>query len=129
MLRGFMMILAAMALMGGVTVLGKQKWEERKVDLAHLPEDPNMFDCKQIAKLYDKEVEALAKAMSEAAFAPPTAGGTKFIQAGGFGTGVGAVSKADGTGFGGTHARQSLLEKVDRYLQRKCRAGGEAPQG
>ena len=123
------MVLGAFALIGAAFVLSGQKWQSRKVDLAHLPEDPTLFDCKHIAKLYDKEVEALAKAMSEAAFAPPAAGGTRFIKAGGFGTGVGSVSKADGTGFGGTHARESLLEKVDRYLQRKCRAPAAEPQG
>ncbi|WP_444455611.1 hypothetical protein ACTTAI_10230 [Rhodobacter capsulatus] len=123
------MILASIALMGSVTVLSGKKWESRKVDLSHLPEDPTIFDCKQIAKLYDKEVEALARDMAQAAFAPPTAGGTRFISAGGFGTGMNAVSKADGHGFGGTHARESLLEKVDRYLNRECRAGGETPQG
>ncbi|PYF13249.1 hypothetical protein C8J30_101638 [Rhodobacter viridis] len=128
MLRGILMILASMALMGGVTVLGGQKWESRKVDLSHLPEDPTLFDCKEIAKLYDKEVEALARDMAQQAFAPPTASGTRFISAGGFGTGVKAVSKADGHGFGGTQARESLLDKVDRYLNRECRSGGEAAQ-
>lgn len=129
MFKGIMMVLGALALIGAAFVLGGKKWEPRKVDLAHLPEDPTVFDCKHIARLYDKELEALAKAMSEAAFAPPAAGGTQFIKAGGFGTGVRSVSKADGTGFGGITARKSLLEKVDRYLQRKCSSAVSDPRG
>jgi len=120
MAKGVVLILLAFVLMGGAVVIGHQKFETRKVDLAHLPKDPTIPECNQIASLYEKEIEAMVRAMSSQAMVAPTAAGGQFVKAGGLGTGFKAVSRSETTGLGGEHARLSMLEKVERYLQRQC---------
>lgn len=120
MLKGILLILIAAGLMGGVALLQVYRVDPPKMDLGNLPPDPTLVECKQVGRLYAKEVEAVAKAAADAAAGAGPAAKARFVSAESA-QGLGGASKASG-GFGNGSAQLIRLRSVERYLVRHCHA-------